>query len=218
LEAKKLRPQLQLIAVSILIIVLLISQAQAGCGRWVVRGPETDFLEDPTFDEAIASSTGPTATVGEGVNTDDADDAKDKDKSEEKASVDADAEASETSKKPSVEVLDVSGNWLVRLENLDGSTLNLILIQSKDRLQGYGSLEDKSAEIPATTTGSISKDAVSLDIKLVKDGTLNNDDRQYRLSMALEKKALEEGMLSGSYEYYLSDELTGEGNATAVRS
>lgn len=198
-------------AVSILIMVLLVSQAQAGCGRWVVRAPETDFLEDPTFDEAIASSTGPTATAGEGVKTDDA-----KDKSEEKASVDADA--ADASKKPSVEVLDVSGNWLVRLENLDGSTLNLILIQSKDRLQGYGSLEDKNAEIPATTTGSISKDAVSLDIKLVKDGTLNNDDRQYRLSMALEKKALEEGMLSGSYEYYLSDELTGEGNATAVRS
>lgn len=196
-------------------MVLLISQAQAGCGRWVVRGPETDFLEDPTFDEAIASSTGPTATAGEGVNTDDAKD-KDKDKSEEKASVDADA--SDASKKPSVEVLDISGNWLVRLENLDGSTLNLILIQSKDRLQGYGSLDDKSAEIPATTTGSISKDAVSLDIKLVKDGTLNNDDRQYRLSMALEKKALEDGMLSGSYEYYLSDELTGEGNATAIRS
>jgi hypothetical protein len=212
-----LRPKL--IAASILITVLLVSQAQAGCGKWVVRMPETDFLDDPTFDDAIESSTGPTATAGEGVKTDDADDAENaNDKSEEKASVDAETETSEASEKPSVEVLDVSGNWMVRLDNLAGSTLELILIQSKDRLQGYGNLEENSAEIPATTTGSISEDAVSLDIKLVKDGTLNNDDRQYRLSIPLEKEGLEEGKLSGSYEYYFSDELTSEGNATATRS
>jgi len=204
----------QIIAVFILVTVLLTSLAQAGCGKWVVRTPEYDFLDDPTFDEAVKSSTGPTATAtaNQEVGADDGDDgAKDKDSTEAKAET-------STSKKPSVEVLDVSGNWLVRLENMTGSTLNLILIQSKDRLQGYGSLEENGVEIPATAMGSVTDDAANLDIKLVKDGSLNKEDRQYKLSMALEKAALEEEALSGSYEYYLSDELSSEGNATATKS
>jgi hypothetical protein len=207
--------RIQIIAVFILVIVLLTTQALAGCGKWVVRTPETDFLEDPTFDEAVKSSTGPTATVKGAVADDSGDGAKD----DAKDSADTKAEAS-ASKKPSVEVPDVSGNWQVRLENLTGCTLNLILIQSKDRLQGYGSLEENGVEIPATAMGSVSDDAANLDIKLVKDGSLNKEDRQYKLSMALEKAALEEadGALSGSYEYYLSDEFTGEGKATATRS
>jgi hypothetical protein len=201
--------------------MLLVSSAQAGCGKWVVRYPETDFLDDPTFDAEIETSTGPTATAGEGVKTADADedaganpgnDVKAKDESGGSKAVKAQEQA---------EVPDASGNWLVHMDNMDnlaGSTLNLILIQSKDRLQGYGNLEEKSAEIPATTTGSISEDAISLDIKLVKDGTLNSDDRQYRLSLTLKKDAMKKGKLSGSYEYYLSDELASEGNATATRS
>ncbi len=136
-----------------------------------------------------------------------------------KDSADTKAEAS-ASKKPSVEVLDVSGNWMVRLENLAGNTLKLILIQTGDRLQGYGSLAENGVEIPATAMGSVSDDAANLDVKLVKDGSLNKEDRQYKLSMALEKTALEESdkTLSGSYEYYLSDELSSEGNATATKS
>ncbi len=201
----------QIIAVFILVTVLLTSQAQAGCGKWVVRTPEYDFLEDPTFDEAVKSSTGPTATVNQEAAADG--DTKDKD---EDSSAKTKAETS-ASKKPSVEILDMSGNWLVRLENVTGSTLNLILIQSKDRLQGYGSLEENGVEIPATAMGSVSDDAANLDIKLVKDGSLNKEDRQYKLSMALEKAALEEELL-GRYEYYLSDELSGKGNATATKS
>jgi hypothetical protein len=201
--------RIQIIAAFILVTVLLTSQALAGCGKWVVRTPETDFLEDPTFDEAVKSSTGPTATVNnEAASNDSGDGAKD----DAKDSADTKAEAS-ASKKPSVEVPDMSGNWQVRLENLTGCTLNLILIQSKDRLQGYGSLEENGIEIPATATGTVSDDAADLDVKLVKDGTLNDEDRKYKLSMAVVEEEL-----SGSYEYYLSDELAGEGNATARRS
>lgn len=204
--------RIQIIAAFILIIVMLISQAQAGCGKWVVRYPDTDFLDDPTFDEAVKSSTGPTATVTEAGAVDANGGAKDGSEGNAKDSADDKAEAV-TEKKPAVQVADVSGNWLVRLENLGGSTLNLILIQTKDRLQGYGSLKENGAEVPATATGSVSKDTADLDIKLVKDGTINNENRQYKLSMAVD-----EGSLSGSYEYYLSDELKGEGNATATRS
>ena len=201
--------RIQIIAVSILVIVLLTFQAQAGCGKWVVRTPETDFLEDPTFDEAVKSSTGPIATVKEEAAADDGGDGA---KDIAKDSADTKAEAS-ASKKPSVEVLDVSGNWVVRLENLAGNTLKLILIQTGDRLQGYGSLAENGIEIPATAMGSVSDDAANLDVKLVKDGTLNKEDRQYKLNMVSEEETL-----SGSFEYYLSDELTGEGNATATRS
>jgi hypothetical protein len=206
----------QIITAFILVTVLLTSQALAGCGKWVVRTPEYDFLEDPTFDEAVKSSTGPTATVNDEAASDDSGDGA---KDDAKDSADTKAEAS-ASKKPSVEVPDMSGNWQVRLENLTGCTLNLILIQSKDRLQGYGSLEENGIEIPATAMGSVSDDAASLDIKLVKDGSLNSEDRQYKLSMELEKTALEkeEEALLGSYEYYLSNELTGEGKATATKS
>ena len=216
--------KLKAIAMLIIVIILLASQAQAGCGKWVVRYPETDFLEDPAFDEAIESSTGATATAGEGVDTDTdsamedgANETDSKDKSEARPS-DAEATKDEKLEKSSEEMPDVSGNWLLYMDNLAGSTLSLILIQSKDRLQGYGSLNEKSAEIPATTTGSISEDVVSLDIKLVKDGTINNDDRQYKLNLNLKKDALKKGKLSGIYEYYLSDELMSEGNATAARS
>ncbi len=202
--------RIQIIAAFMLIIVMLISQAQAGCGKWVVRYPETDFLDDPTFDEAVKSSTGPTATATGSAEVDGS--AKDGSEGNAKDSTDDKAEAV-TPKKPAVQVAEVAGNWLVRLENLGGSTLNLILIQTKDRLQGYGSLAENGAEIPATATGTVSKDTADLDIKLVKDGTINNENRQYKLSMAVE-----EGSLSGSYEYYLSDELKGEGNATATRS
>ncbi|MDM7913015.1 MAG: hypothetical protein QUS09_07950 [Methanotrichaceae archaeon] len=208
--------RIQIIAAFILVIVLLTPQALGGCGKWVVRTPETDFLEDPTFDEAVKSSTGLTATVkGTAADDDGGEGAED----DAKDSADTKAEAS-ASKTPSVEVPDVSGNWQVRMENLTGCTLNLILIQSKDRLQGYGSLEENGIEIPATAMGSVSDDAANLDIKLVKDGSLNKEDRQYKLSMALEEEVLEEaeGTLLGRYEYYLSDEFTSEGKATATRS
>ncbi len=202
--------RIQIIAAFVLVILLLISQAQAGCGKWVVRYPETDFLEDPTFDEAVKSSTGPTATVNE--EADAGDSTKDSTKDSAKDSDNDKAEA-KTSKEPAAKVLEVSGNWLVRLENLTGDTLNLILIQTGERLQGYGSLAENGAQIPATIVGSVTDDAANLDIKLVKDGTINNEARQYKLDMAME-----DGELSGSYEYYLSDELAGEGNATATRS
>jgi len=48
-----------------LIVAMLAYQASAGCGRWVIR-ESTDYLQDPIFDEAVASSTGPSSTVKPG--------------------------------------------------------------------------------------------------------------------------------------------------------
>jgi len=46
----------------LMIAALLTFQASAGCGRWVVR-ENTDYLEDPLFNEAVEDSTGPNATA-----------------------------------------------------------------------------------------------------------------------------------------------------------
>ncbi len=54
----------QLIVCMVLILAMLASSASGagGCGKWVIRD-NTDFLKDPMFDDAVASSTGSSATV-----------------------------------------------------------------------------------------------------------------------------------------------------------
>jgi hypothetical protein len=62
-------------------------------------------------------------------------------------------------------------------------------------------------DIPATATGSISKDSVSLDVKLVKQ------KKDYKLDLSLINNKME-----GNYELYESQTLEEDGNATASRS
>ena len=52
-----------LVLCTVLIMALFAYPAwAAGCGKWVVRD-NTDFLTDPLFDQAVASSTGSSATL-----------------------------------------------------------------------------------------------------------------------------------------------------------
>ena len=83
----------------------------------------------------------------------------------------------------------------------------MILIQNGERLQGYGTLLEGGSDIPATATGSISDDGMSLDVKLSKQ------KKDYRLDMAFVKSKLE-----GSYELYELETLAEKGNATGSRS
>jgi len=180
-------------------MALLAYQASAGCGKWVVR-ETTDYLEDPLFDDAVKSSTGPNATViadGSAKQSDDIELAPD---SEAKVP------------KRNTPVIDLAGKWKVildkdLLESKKERALDLILIQSGDRLQGYGTLADKGSDIPATATGSISEDGVSLDVKLTKQ------NKDYRLDLAQINSTLE-----GSYELYEEENLAEKGNVTAKRS
>ena len=82
--------------------------------------------------------------------------------------------------------------------------LDLILIQTKDRLQGYGTLLDEGADLPATATGSISDDSVSLIVSLVEQ------KKEYKLDLAIAKDGLK-----GIYELSMNEKLAGSGNATA---
>jgi hypothetical protein len=187
----------QLIVCMVLLLAILASSASGagGCGKWVIRD-NTDFLIDPMFEDAVASSTGSSATV----NLD--------------STVKAKNETIENSEKTAIvekkaPTIDLAGKWRVMLEKspAEQNTIDLILIQTGDRLQGYGTLLDGGLDSPATATGSISDEGISLDVKLIQQ------KKDYRLDMALVKSEL-----LGSYELYAMEKLEENGNATARRS
>ncbi|MDD1750261.1 MAG: hypothetical protein LUO89_10345 [Methanothrix sp.] len=197
----------QLIVCMVLILAMLAYPAYAGCGKWVIRD-NTDFLEDPIFDDAVASSTGSSATV----NPDGT--AKAENETEENSEKDGANIPAVAEKK--VPAIDLAGKWSVKLEKSPpespadqntGKAIDMILIQTGDRLQGYGTLLEGGSDIPATATGSISNEGISLDVKLTAQ------KKDYRLDMALVSSKLE-----GSYELYEEEELAENGNATASRS
>jgi hypothetical protein len=190
----------QLIVCMVLILAMLTYPAFAGCGKWVIRD-NTDFLIDPMFDDAVASSTGSSDTV----NTDGTVKAKNETvENREKLSTNNNAVAEK--KAPTI---DLAGKWRVMLEKspAEQNIIDLILIQTGDRLQGYGTLLEEGSDSPATATGSISEEGISLDVKLIQQ------KKDYRLDMALVKSELE-----GSYELYDMEALAENGNATARRS
>ncbi len=183
-------------------MALLACPVWAGCGKWVVRD-NTDFLTDPLFDQAVASSTGASATL----NPDGT--ARQSIETENSSAISKPVNAAAVVKKDPV--VDLGGKWSLRLEAANaeqskGSALDLILIQTGERLQGYGTLVHGGSDIPATATGSITKDSVSLDVKLVKQ------KKDYKLDLALVNNKME-----GNYELYESQKLEEDGNATASR-
>jgi hypothetical protein len=186
---------------------MLASPAFAGCGKWVIR-ENTDFLTDPIFDDAVASSTGSSATA----NADGT--AKANNGTEENSEKAATGSTAVVQKK--APAVDLAGKWRVMLEKSQAESpaernteraIDLILIQTGDRLQGYGTLLEGGSDIPATATGSISDGGISLDVKLIQQ------KKDYRLDMALVKSKLE-----GSYELYELETLAEKGNATGSRS
>ena len=194
----------QLIVCIALILLLLASPAFGGCGKWVVRD-NTDFLTDPVFDQAVASSTGKNATV----NSDGTPIAK----NETKQADTTVSTSSATADKNEEDAIDLAGKWRINLVNGQGAeqnagkALDLILIQTGDRLQGYGTILEDGIDIPATATGTISEDGINLDVKMTQQ------KKDYRLDMSLVKSELE-----GSYELYDMETLSENGNATASRS
>jgi hypothetical protein len=189
----------QLIVCMVLILAMLASPAFAGCGKWVIRD-NTDFLTDPIFDDAVASSTGISANVNPDGTP----------KETKNETVENSEKVVVAEKK--APTIDLAGKWKVSLEKSPaeqntGKAIDLILIQTGDRLQGYGTLLEGGSDIPATATGSISDEGISLDVKLIQQ------KKDYRLDMALVSSELE-----GSYELYEMEKLAENGNATASRS
>lgn len=180
-----------------MILIILASPAWAGCGRWVVRD-NTDFLADPLFDAAMESSTG--------IN--------DLDGSEEsQAANQGENNSTATSAVAVVQkedpIIDLAGKWRMSLTG-DGTEsakiMDIILIQSGERLQGYGSITEGDSDALATATGAVSEDEISLEVKV------NSQQEDYRLDMVHEN-----GRLQGSYALYQAERLAESGNATASR-
>ena len=182
-----------------LILIILASPAWAGCGRWVVRD-NTDFLADPLFDAAMESSTG--------VNDSDGSEESQAAANQTEGNSTASAAVPVVPKEDST--IDLAGKWRMSL-NGGGSEaatkiMDIILIQSGDRLQGYGSITEDDSDALATATGDVSQDGISLEVKV------NSQQREYRLDLVHEDCRLE-----GSYELYQAERLAESGNATAVR-
>lgn len=199
-----------------LIVVLLASPAWAGCGKWVIRD-NTDYLSDPDFDLAVTSSTGSTATQnpdGTSINK-----IETKAKKAEESNNDTNDEKSSGADGKDIDkaidkkdpAIDLGGDWKVLLDMIiDGENkqraLDLILIQANDRLQGYGTVLDGGADLPATAIGYISDDHVNLTVFLV------DQKEEYKLDLAMV-----EDRLVGSYQIHENETLTGSGNATASK-
>jgi hypothetical protein len=188
---------------AVLLIGVLCFNASAGCGRWVVRD-NTDYLQDPLMDVNDPATDAPNLPDMQG-NFAKADGTNQND------TIRANA-------KPKLK-LDLSGKWYVKLNGTANTTSDLILVQStdlsedgKDRIQGYGNLKADSLTIPLTGTGLLSNDTLDMGLKLESGSGASKSIEKYvlRLSMV-------ENTLSGSYELYNSDVLTGKGNATATR-
>ena len=181
-----------------MILIILASPAWAGCGRWVVRD-NTDFLADPLFDAAMESSTG--------IN--------DLDGSEEsQAANQGENNSTATSAVAVVQkedpIIDLAGKWRMSLTG-DGTEsakiMDIILIQSGERLQGYGSITEGDSDALATATGAVSEDEISLEVKV------NSQQEDYRLDMVHEESSMQ-----GSYVLYQAERLAESGNATANRA
>ena len=182
-----------------LILVILASPAWAGCGRWVIRD-NTDFLADPLFDAAMESSTG--------INDIDGSEESQAANQGENNSTATSAVAAVQKKDP---IIDLAGKWRMSL-NGGGSEaaakiMDIILIQSGDRLQGYGSITEGDSDALATATGAVSEEEISLEVKV------NSQQEDYRLDLVHEN-----GRLQGSYALYHAERLAESGNATASRT
>lgn len=106
--------------------------------------------------------------------------------------------------------LDMGGKWTIKFDGL-GSSLELVLIQTGERIMGSGTLNEGKTKIPVTASGSVSKNRLELDIKTVVGDYVNQIDKSFNV-----KLAESDGDFSGSYEAYEGEKFVSEGNATAI--
>ncbi|HWQ19524.1 MAG TPA: hypothetical protein VN455_07060 [Methanotrichaceae archaeon] len=179
------------------ISLLPLSASAGGCGKWVVRPDNSyDFLADPAFDD-ITNATSEDATPLKG------------------AEAAAAAQKEDGPKEPEVAQSqaypDISGKWAIRLNDSRSRYLDMILIQSGGKLQGYGSLVAEGITSPLTATGSLSDDGLSLEAKLTQVER-TGPDKKYMIDLGPGKSTF-----SGGYEEYIGDSLIEKGTVTANR-
>ena len=108
-------------------------------------------------------------------------------------------------------IMEVDGKWTVRLEDA-ASSMDLILIQTGKSVSGWGNLEEKNTKLPLIATGSVSDNSINLDIKTVVGEYVNKVDKRFKIDLVKVDR-----VVSGSYEAYSGEDLSGKGKATASR-
>ncbi len=142
----------------VLVIALLTSPAWAGCGTWIIRG-NTEYHYDAEYERAVSTSTGHAAPINANeASKEEAGKPSDENTNQTEAASNETAKApkEEPLPEPAIEepvieeepVVDLKGDWKVLLNTvIDGQNmqeaLDLILIQTNDRLQGYGNILQK---------------------------------------------------------------------------
>ncbi len=108
-------------------------------------------------------------------------------------------------------IMQVDGKWNVKLVNA-GSSMDLILIQAGKSVTGMGNLNEQNTKLPLILTGTVSTNSMNLDVKTVVNKYDNKIDERFNIDLAKVDR-----VISGSYEAYSGEDLTGTGNATASR-
>lgn len=114
---------------------------------------------------------------------------------------------------PEAKSIDLSGKWSVKFLDSTSGSLDLILLSAgSDRIMGSGTLVEEGTKIPATASGTITGQEVTLTSKTVVGDYVNQIDREYDLDMFMENNTL-----SGVYVLKSGGKFLRKGNATAVK-
>jgi hypothetical protein len=108
--------------------------------------------------------------------------------------------------------MEAEGKWTIKLEN-GAATLNpLTIIQTGESVMGMGTLNEQNTKLQVSAKGSVSKNAMNLDVWTIVSEYGNKIDKRITLDLVKVDR-----VISGSYEMYSGEDLIGKGNATASR-
>jgi hypothetical protein len=114
---------------------------------------------------------------------------------------------------PKAKSIDMSGKWTVKFLDSTGKSLDLILLSAgSDRIMGSGTLVEDGTKIPATASGTLAGQEVTIITKTVVGDYVNKIDREYDLDLFMENDTL-----SGAYVLKSGGKFLSKGNATAVK-
>ena len=114
---------------------------------------------------------------------------------------------------PKAKSIDLSGKWTVKFLDSTGKSLDLILLSAgSDRIMGSGTLVEDGTKIPATASGTLAGQDVTIITRTVVGDYVNKIDREYDLDLFMENDTL-----SGAYVLKSGGKFLSKGNATAVK-
>lgn len=130
----------------------------------------------------------------------------------EQSSATEDGEAMKSEQPSEPETMDAEGKWSIKLEGSDITINPVSLIQTGSSLMCMGTINDNSLKLQVNGKGTVSGNAMSLEIWTVIAEFGNQIDKSVELDLTKQ-----DGKVSGNYKLYSGDELLGKGNATASK-